>query len=75
MSIVFCPNPHWLDPSPVSEPESDVMNVDDVAEFLDVSTARVYEMCQRDEIPFRRVGKRHLRFSRSALLNWLGNRP
>ena len=52
--------------------EAQVMDVAEVAAFLNVGTGVVYELCGRNQIPHRRVGK-HLRFSRQAIVRWLGS--
>jgi excisionase family DNA binding protein len=43
---------------------------DEVAVFLGISRRFVYELCQRNELPHRRVGKK-LIFSRQQLTQWL----
>lgn len=52
--------------------ETEVMDVDEVAEFLRVDRKTVYDYAARGEIPSRRLGKRIL-FSRTALMAWLGS--
>lgn len=48
----------------------DVLNVPAAAELLDIGRSALYELCGRNAIPHRRVGKQ-IRFSRAALLRWL----
>jgi excisionase family DNA binding protein len=49
----------------------DVLDVREAAEFLKMGRNAVYEAVSRNEIPHRRIG-RSIRFSRAALLAWLG---
>nr|HEX4318165.1 helix-turn-helix domain-containing protein [Kofleriaceae bacterium] len=51
-------------------PDSDVMNADEVAEFLGVDRTTVYDFAGRGAIPHQRLGKRLL-FRRGALVSWL----
>lgn len=48
-----------------------VLTVDDVAALLKVGRNVIYDSAGRGEIPHRRIGNR-LRFSKAALLRWLG---
>jgi excisionase family DNA binding protein len=48
-----------------------VLTVDDAAALLQVDAAAVLAMAQAGELPGRRVGEQW-RFSRTALLRWLG---
>lgn len=56
------------DPSP---PDRDVLSADEVAAWLRVDRRTIYAAANRHAIPHRRLG-RQLRFSRQALLLWLG---
>lgn len=49
----------------------DVLDVRGAMALLRVGKDAIYTMCGRQEIPHRKVG-RALRFSRAALLRWLG---
>ncbi|MGE5183155.1 MAG: helix-turn-helix domain-containing protein [Acidobacteriota bacterium] len=49
-----------------------VLGVHDVARLLRVGRNTVYELVGRNEIPHRRLGKQ-IRFSRDALMSWLGS--
>ena len=60
------PNP----PVPITEPPTEIMTADEVAEFLNVDRNTVYDYAGRGEIPHQRLGKRIL-FRRGALLSWL----
>ncbi len=56
----------------------DVLTVGEVAALMRVNRNTVYESFRRGEIPGgRRLGKRIIRFSRRAMLEWLaaGNGP
>jgi excisionase family DNA binding protein len=52
--------------------ESDaVLDVEQVAALLRIGRNSVYEAVGRNEMPHRRIGKQ-IRFSRAAILRWLG---
>lgn len=55
-------------PAPTSLPR--LLTADEVAPYLRVPTARVYEMARLDLIPAIRM-KRQVRFLEAALLDWL----
>ncbi|MFH1537319.1 MAG: helix-turn-helix domain-containing protein [bacterium] len=46
------------------------MNIVELAHYLGVSRRKLYEMCQRHEIPFARIG-RQLRFSKKKIDEWM----
>lgn len=48
-----------------------MMNYTQAAAFLGVKVATLYSMVSRREVPFARLGKRLVRFSRVELANWL----
>jgi excisionase family DNA binding protein len=48
-----------------------VLDVDEVAQLLRVGRNTIYELVARNEIPHRRLLKQ-IRFSRSAVMSWLG---
>ncbi len=50
--------------------KSEVLTPDEVAEILRVSRRKINELVARDEIPFVRIGKRRVRFSREAVMKW-----
>ena len=52
-------------------PESEVLDAAGAAELLLVDEAAVLELAERGELPARRIGDAW-RFSRRALLDWLG---
>lgn len=52
----------------------DVMTPNELAAFLRCDRKTVYALVQRRKIPFRHLG-RAIRFSRSAVLEWLGQNP
>jgi excisionase family DNA binding protein len=58
---------HEFRPAPASE----VLDVAQAAELLAVEPAAVLELAEKSELPGRRIGG-EWRFSRSALLAWLG---
>jgi excisionase family DNA binding protein len=51
----------------------DVLSLTDLAEWLQVDEAAVAELAEAGELPGRRVGG-EWRFSRAAVLDWLGTR-
>ena len=51
--------------------DPEVLDVREAAALLRVGKNAVYEAVARNEIPHRRIGKA-IRFSRGALLAWLG---
>jgi excisionase family DNA binding protein len=53
---------------------SEMMNYTTAAEFLGVKVATLYSMVSRREVPFTRIGRRLVRFSRVELTNWLASR-
>jgi excisionase family DNA binding protein len=56
-----------------SAPSDDVLTVEQLAELLHVDEATVREAARKGELPGRKIG-RHWRFSRRAVLDWLGAR-
>ena len=48
-----------------------VLDVEEVAQLLRVGRNTIYELVGRNEIPHRRLLKQ-IRFSRSAVMAWLG---
>ena len=51
---------------------SELMTLTEVAEYLRISTATVYRLVQRKQIPVNSVG-RQLRFRKNSLDEWLSN--
>jgi excisionase family DNA binding protein len=58
---------HDFRPNPVPE----VLDASQAAELLDVEESAILELAERGELPGRRIGDAW-RFSRAALLLWLG---
>lgn len=48
-----------------------LLKAEAVAEILDVTKARVYELTREKKIPFIQVGDRQYRYSETAILNWI----
>lgn len=48
----------------------EVMTIDDLAAFLQVSKSSLYKLAQDGRVPGKKVG-RHWRFHRSAIEAWL----
>jgi excisionase family DNA binding protein len=53
--------------------EREVLNTEQAAQLLGVSSRTLRAMAAAEEVPARRMG-RNWRFSRTALLDWLGQR-
>jgi len=51
----------------------DVMTIDDLAAYLQVSKSSLYKLAQGGKVPGQKVGK-HWRFHRAVIDQWLGNR-
>ena len=50
-----------------------LFKADKVAEILDVSIQRVYELTRERRIPFIQLGERQYRYSEAALAAWLND--
>lgn len=50
-----------------------LIKAEQVAEILDVSKQRVYELTREKRIPFIQLGDRQYRYSEAALSVWLEN--
>ncbi|MGC2238638.1 MAG: helix-turn-helix domain-containing protein [Pyrinomonadaceae bacterium] len=50
-----------------------LLKAEKVAEILDVSKQRVYELTRQKQIPFILVGDRQYRYSEIAISQWLEN--
>lgn len=48
----------------------DLLTVDDMAELLDTSTRTIYRLCDKDELPFRKIGRR-LYFPKHEMIEFL----
>ena len=48
-----------------------LLKAEKVAEILDVTKARVYELTREKQIPFIQVGERQYRYSETAILDWI----
>jgi len=53
------------------EQPKEVLNVAEAAAFLRIGRNQLYEAVGRGEVPCQRIG-RVIRFSRTALIAWLG---
>lgn len=53
--------------------KSDIMTLDDLAEYLDLSKSSLYKQLAQGKIPGQKIG-RHWRFSRMAIEKWLQER-
>lgn len=59
------------DKSTTGEAAKEVLNAEEAAELLEVNPYTVRQKARLGELPGRKVGK-EWRFSRTALLEWLG---
>jgi len=50
-----------------------LLNAREVAEILQVSTQRVYELTPQGILPSVRIGPRQIRFEEESLLGWIEN--
>jgi len=50
-----------------------LLKAEKVAEILDVTKARVWELTREKRIPFIQVGERQYRYSETAITNWIEN--
>lgn len=51
-----------------------VMTIDDLASYLQLSKSSLYKLAQGGRIPAQKVGK-HWRFHKIAIDQWLGGQP
>jgi excisionase family DNA binding protein len=58
--------------SPVRREAPDVLTFEEAMAFLKVGRSTLYRAVARNKVPHRRVG-RLVRFSRTALVEWLGS--
>ena len=57
----------------IPKPVPEVMTIDDLAGYLQVSKSSLYKLAQEGRVPGQKVG-RHWRFSRVAIDRWLAKR-
>lgn len=48
----------------------DLLTVEDMAKLLDTSVRTIYRLCDKDELPFRKIGRR-LYFPKHELIEFL----
>lgn len=58
----------------IPKPVPEVMTIDDLAGYLQVSKSSLYKLAQEGRVPGQKVG-RHWRFSRVAIDRWLQDPP
>ncbi len=56
---------------PAPMPEREILNIDDAAAFLGVSVKTFSKVLREEDVPGRKVG-REWKFSRQALIDWVG---
>lgn len=54
------------------EPTREILNIDEAAELLGVSLKTFNKVLHAEEVPARKIG-REWKFSRRALIEWVGN--
>jgi excisionase family DNA binding protein len=54
------------------KPEQEILNIDEAAELLGVSVKTFNKVLHSESIPGRKIG-REWKFSRRALIDWIGN--
>lgn len=62
-------NPRKTTPTPM--PDQDILNIDGAAALLGVSVKTFSKVLREGDVPGRKVG-REWKFSRQALINWIG---
>jgi excisionase family DNA binding protein len=62
----------FLSLAPNNEPEEHLMTVKEVAAFLRMEEALIYEKCKRGDLPCIKKGKQ-LRFKKVELIAWMQN--
>jgi excisionase family DNA binding protein len=53
-----------------TNPDQEMLNHDEAAEFLGISRATLYNLCSQEKIPRYKVGSKNL-FKRSDLKQWI----
>lgn len=51
--------------------DEDILDTAEACRLLDVSEPVLRDAMRRQGLPYRRIGAKHLRFSRSALIAWI----
>ncbi len=51
-------------------PPSDVMTIDQLAEYLQIAKSTLYKLAQEGKVPGQKVGK-HWRFHRETIDHWI----
>ncbi|MFO0875668.1 MAG: helix-turn-helix domain-containing protein [Phycisphaerales bacterium] len=64
----MAPRPVAAKARPAASPQ--VMTIDDLAEYLQLSKSSLYKLAQEEKVPGQKVG-RHWRFHREAIDKWL----
>ncbi|MCF8049736.1 MAG: helix-turn-helix domain-containing protein [Desulfobacterales bacterium] len=55
------------------EKPKDVLNINELASYLDIPKSTIYKLVRERKIPAQKVG-RHWRFHKETIDAWLGNR-
>ena len=55
------------------EKTKDVLNINELASYLDIPKSTIYKLVREGKIPAQKVG-RHWRFHKETINSWLGNR-
>lgn len=57
---------------PLNEVTNPILDTTEAAKLLGISKATLIEACNKQEVPYRKIGSKHI-FSRVALMAWLHN--
>lgn len=58
------------DPRQNNKPVTQLLNIEEVAEWLRIPKSTLYKLCSDGEIPAAKIGK-HWRFNQSLVFDWL----
>ena len=54
----------------MDQPQTDVLTIEELADYLKISKSTLYKLVREGKIPSQKVG-RHWRFRKTAIDNWL----
>jgi len=58
----------------MDQEQTDVLTIDELAQYLKVSKSTLYKLCQDGRVPGQKVG-RHWRFRKATIDRWLEEHP
>jgi excisionase family DNA binding protein len=53
--------------------EENIFTIDEVSKYLKIPKSTIYKLCQRNQMPFSKIGKQ-LRFRKTSVDNWLSEK-